>query len=163
MDTAIKNLNCRRPEGFGTIPSVGRMKTIQRFRILPVRGKFHIYEVSGPVPMLVAYRTTPERAAENCRRWNMVARAYCDQGFGNPFMTQDIATINRTLIDKYETLLSQLSRLQAKDCAADYIRGQLNGLAFALDVTGYSGHLPKGTRANLQTSRAERSGAQIAG
>jgi hypothetical protein len=103
------------------------MKNSQRFRILPVRGKFHIYEVSGPVPILVAYRTTPERAAEDCRRWNMVAQADCDQGFGKPFMTQDITTIYRTLIDKYETLLSQLSRLQTQDYTADYVRGQLNG------------------------------------
>jgi hypothetical protein len=99
----------------------------------------------------------------DCRRWNMVAQADCDQGFGKPFMTQDIATINRTLIDKFETLLSQLSRLQTQDCTADYIRGQLNGLAFALNVTGYSGNLPKRARTNPQKSRAERSDAQIVG
>jgi hypothetical protein len=52
-------------------------------------------------------------------------------------------SINRILIDKYETLLSQLSRLQPQDCTADYFRGQLNRLAFALAVTGHSGHLPK--------------------
>jgi len=121
------------------------IKNSQKFRILPVRGKFHIYEVSGPVPVLMACRTAPDRAAEDCRRWNHIAQGDWEQSFGRPFMTQDVATVTRTLVDKYETLLSQLSRLQAKDCAADYIRGQLNGLAFALDVTGYSGPLAKQT------------------
>src|SRR6516162_4139011 len=99
------------------------MKNSQKFRILPVRGKFHIYEVSGPVLMLMACRASPERAAEDCRRWNKIAQDDWDQGFGRTFMTHDIATITRTLIDKYETLLSQLSRLQSQDCTTDYIRG----------------------------------------
>jgi hypothetical protein len=113
--------------------------------------------------MLVACRTAPERASEDCTRWSKIAQAVCDQGFGKPFMTQDITTINRTLIDKYETLLSQLSRLPAQDYTADYVRRQLNGLTFALNVTGYSGHLPKRARTNPQKSRAERRNAQIAG
>ena len=124
------------------------MENRQKFRILPIRGKFHIYEVSGPVPILMACRASPDRAAEDCRRWNNIAQTDCDQGFEKTFMTQEAGTISRTLIDKYETLLSQLSRLPPQDCTTGYIRGQLNGLAFALRVTGYSGHLAsrKGTQ-----------------
>jgi hypothetical protein len=73
------------------------MKNSQKFRILPVRGKFHIYEVSGPVPILMACRTEAERAAEDCRRWNMIAQADCDQLFERTLMTRDIEMITRTL------------------------------------------------------------------